>query len=63
MRNVPRFKAWSVTKEREEFATPSGLEVAERGAVVGVIIADRWEDVAEIMRRLDAAEKDDAKRR
>lgn len=61
MRTVPRFKAWSVAKDREVFMTPSGPEIAERGAVVAVIIADRWEEVAEIMRRLDAQESRDGK--
>lgn len=38
--------------------TPEGPVIAERGAVVAVAVGERFEDVAALLKRLDAKEPD-----
>ena len=47
---MPRILVWKVQKDREVFSTPSGLIVAERGAVVAIAVEDSFETAGRLLK-------------
>lgn len=58
MTTVPRFRAWKVQRDREVFSTPEGPVIAERGAVVALVVADSFEAASSRLLRLLDKEPD-----
>lgn len=59
VKQVPRYKAWKVQKDREVFMTPEGPIIAERGAVVAIAIGESFEHVSGLLALLDEKERDE----
>jgi len=55
---VPRFRAWKVQKDREVFMTAEGPIIAERGAVVAIVVADTFEAATSKLSKLLDQEPD-----
>ena len=48
-----RFKAWTVTKDREVIMTADGPIIAQRGEILAVAVGERWEDIWALLKQID----------